>query len=73
MYRWVFSMSSFFKLTDIIKILLGNERLRRSLYKVHSKIDLKGLNGSPSSNLMGPFFKKGAQRGPSERCSSCEL
>ena len=37
------------------------------------KIDLKGLNGSPSSNLMGPFFKKGAQRGPSERCSSCEL
>lgn len=64
-------MSSFFKLTDIIKILLGNERLRRSLYKV--QIDLKGLNGSPSSNLMGPFFKKGAQRGPSERCSSCEL
>ena len=37
------------------------------------KIDLKGLNGSPSSILMGPFFKKGAQRGPSERCSSCEL
>lgn len=64
-------MSSFFKLTDIIKILLGNERLRRSLYKV--QIDLKGLNGSPSSNLMGPFFKKGAQRGPSERFSSCEL
>lgn len=64
-------MSSFFKLTDIIKILLGNERLRRSLYKV--QVDLKGLNGSPSSNLMGPFFRKGAQRGPSERCSSCEL
>ena len=71
MFRRVFSMSSFFKLTDIVKILLGNERLRRSLYKV--QIDLKGLNGSPSSNLMGPFFKKGAQRGPSERCSSCEL